>query len=345
VTLVQHRQQPLPEGTGAGRHYRGESYYGMPPLKPSPWDWTVSGYIFLAALSGSAQALAYVGQRIDRAAYGGVRRTARALATAGSAAGAVLLIIDLRTPQRWYNMLRIFRPTSPMSFGSYILTAFGGLSALTLLGELMGGRGRLGRAAEAMADKAQAGAAVTGAAASTYTAALLSATSTPYWAAAPRHLGVLFASSAVASGAAALSMGERLSGRAHTSRRLDSVAALATVVHVATAFDARRRLARAGMPEQLEQQSAGHILKVSEFVLAGALPLAAYALNRRRGGRSAGLSVAGSASLLAGAWLFRHSLLKIGMESAKDPQAQFRLAQPQARRRRAEPPKKPRRLH
>src|SRR3546814_4620597 len=106
--------------------------------------------------------------------------------------------------------------------------------------------------------------------------------------------------------------------RTHTSRRLDSVAALATVGQVVTAFDARRRLAHAGMPERLEQQPAGRTLKVSEFVLAGAVPLVAYALNRRRGGGSAGLSVAGSVSLLAGAWLFRHSLLKIGMESAKD---------------------------
>src|SRR3546814_5313663 len=134
----------------------------MPPLKPSPWDWTVSGYIFLAGLSGAAQALAYIGQRIDRAAYSGVRRTARAMATAGSAAGAVLLIIDLRTPRRWYNMLRIFRPTSPMSFGSYILTAFGGFSALTLLGELVEGRGRLGRAAEQAAEQAQGGGTVEG---------------------------------------------------------------------------------------------------------------------------------------------------------------------------------------
>src|SRR3546814_20363040 len=100
------------------------------------------------------------------------------MATAGSAAGAVLLIIALRTPRRWYNMLRIFRPTSPMSFGSYILTAFGGFSALTLLGEFVDGRGRLGRAAEAAAGQAQGGAAVTGDAGSAYPAAPPSATTT-----------------------------------------------------------------------------------------------------------------------------------------------------------------------
>src|SRR3546814_4487933 len=106
-----------------------------------------------------------------------------------------------------------------------------------------------------------------------------------------------WSSDVCSSDLAALSLGERLAGRTHTSRRLDSVAALATVVQVVTAFDARRRLAHAGMPERLEQQPAGRTLKVSEFVLAGAVPLVAYALNRRRGGGSAGLSVAGSASL------------------------------------------------
>src|SRR3546814_10058762 len=85
-------------------------------MRISDWSSDVCSSDLLAGLSGAAQALAYIGQRIDRAAYSGVRRTARAMATAGSAAGAVLLIIDLRTPRRWYNMLRIFRPTSPMSF-------------------------------------------------------------------------------------------------------------------------------------------------------------------------------------------------------------------------------------
>src|SRR3546814_7462595 len=45
VTLVQHRQQPLPESAAADRPYRGESSYRMPHLKPSPWDWTVRGAI------------------------------------------------------------------------------------------------------------------------------------------------------------------------------------------------------------------------------------------------------------------------------------------------------------
>src|SRR3546814_2987861 len=91
-----------------------------------------------------------------------------------------------------------------------------------------------------------------------------------------------WSSDVCSSDLAALSLGERLAGRTHTSRRLDSVAALATVVQVVTAFDARRRLAHAGMPERLEQQPAGRTLKVGEFVLAGAVPLVAYALNRRR---------------------------------------------------------------
>ena len=56
--------------------------------------------------------------------------------SAGSVVGAALLIIDLHTPTRFYNMLRIFRPTSPMSIGSYVLTSFGALSALLAAAQL-----------------------------------------------------------------------------------------------------------------------------------------------------------------------------------------------------------------
>ncbi len=163
--------------------YQGESYYRQPAIKAAHWDWTVSGYIFLAGMAGAAQVLATIAHRRDPARFEKLRRNARFLGTAGAAAGAGLLIADLKTPQRFYNMLRIFRPTSPMSFGSYILGAFGAFSGIGTLAELFPRARWLPRAG----DLAQVGAAATGAGAATYTAALLSATSNPYWAAAPRH--------------------------------------------------------------------------------------------------------------------------------------------------------------
>ena len=38
--------------------------------------------------------------------------------------GAPLLILDLGRPERFFNMLRIFKPRSPMSMGAWCLTGF-----------------------------------------------------------------------------------------------------------------------------------------------------------------------------------------------------------------------------
>ncbi len=315
--------------TGERSGYAGQNYYDQPPLKPSPWDWTVSGYIYLAGMAGAAQTLALVGQQLDRGRYRGMVRNARYLASFNAVAGAVLLIIDLRTPHRWYNMMRIFRTTSPMSFGSYILTAFGGFSGLTAIGELLRGPGPAGRAAEALADIAQFGAAATGAGASTYTASVLSATSTPYWAAAPAHLGLAFGSSSVAVGAAALSLGERSAGRHETARRLDDVAALATAAHFVISRTAESRRRERGIPGDLKASREGAALEGAELVVAGLLPLAAYGINRFAGGRAPALSIIGSLVLIAGGFMLRHGTLKMGKRSAVHPRAQFRFAQPE----------------
>ncbi|MGQ7793171.1 NrfD/PsrC family molybdoenzyme membrane anchor subunit [Faunimonas sp. B44] len=307
--------------------YSGESYYGRPALKPAPWDWTVSGYIFLAGLAGSAQGLAALGQVADRRRYRGMIANARYLAAASTAAGAALLIADLRTPQRWYNMLRIFRPTSPMSIGTYILGAFGGLTGITLLGEVAGGRSGVGRVAGRAADIAQIGAAVAGAGASTYTAALLSATSTPEWSVQPRRLGLKFGLSAAASGAAALSIGERLSGRDGNADRLDAVATAATLAGMAADALPARESARDVSPGS-GRRNAPPGLDAGHLLLGGALPLAAYGLSRTSRDRAVVWSVAGSLAVLAGGMWLRHRTLTKGMRSAEDPRRYFRVAQP-----------------
>jgi protein NrfD len=318
------RAGPLPEP------YAGETYYDQPSLKPAHWDWTVSTYIYLAGLGGAAQSLAALAQSVDRRQFAGMIRNARHLGTATAAVGAALLVLDLKTPKRWYNMLRIVRLTSPMSFGSYILSAFGGLSAVTSLSELVGRQGLAGRLLDRIAGLAQVGAGVTGAGAGTYTASLLSATSTPFWAATPRHLGVLFGTSAIACAAAALSIGERLAGRHATGRRLDDIAALATLAHFATSLHWPRRRVRRGLPEDVTRSSPGRTLETGDLLLAGAVPLAAYTLNRLvTNNRGASLSVVGSAAILLGGLMLRHGMLYQGHETAKQPRTAFAFAQPE----------------
>lgn len=306
--------------------YRGGGYYGLPPLKSPHWDWKVSGYIAIAGVSGAAQALAWIGRLRDRRAFRGAQRNARMLALAGTAAGTALLIADLKTPRRFYNMLRILRPTSPMSFGSYVLGAFGACSAVAALGEVPAARSRPGL--RRVADVAQAGAAISGAGAATYTAALLSATSTPYWAAAPSALGAQFATSSLAGGAAALALGERAGGRHRTAERLETVAGVATLAHLGASHLADRRRRAVGVDQAMAGHPDRRQLGTADLVLAGAAPLAAYALSRAAGTRAPAAAVAGSLAVLAGTWLVRDAMLRTGKASTGRPEAAFRLARP-----------------
>ena len=48
----------------------------------------------------------------------------------------VALVHDLGRPARFLNMLRVFKPTSPMSVGVWILSAYAPAALASLLGEL-----------------------------------------------------------------------------------------------------------------------------------------------------------------------------------------------------------------
>ncbi|MBP2292777.1 NrfD/PsrC family molybdoenzyme membrane anchor subunit [Azospirillum rugosum] len=304
----------------AVRPYAGETYYGCPALKASPFGWKTAGYIFLAGLSGSAQILGTVADLGGGREKRNLVRNARGLAIAGTVVGPALLIGDLHTPSRWYNMLRIFRRTSPMSIGSYILTGFGAFSALTL------GADRLGLAG--VARVAQVPAAVAGTGMSVYTAALLSATSTPLWAASPRLLSVRFGASAMASAAAALSLGERLGGRPEGAETLDRVAMAASAVDLVASVAAEREYKAEGVAGPVEEGPWAPVEKIGAIAVGAAVPLVCHAINARRERPSAALSVLGSLAILAGGMALRSAMLHAGNRSATRPRDYFRFARP-----------------
>jgi protein NrfD len=284
-------------------HYQGESYYGRPALKASPYRWKVALYTFLGGLAGAAQMIATLGDLVDRRRSRSFAKAGRRIAAVnGALVGPALLILDLHTPQRWYNMLRIFRRTSPMSIGSYVLTTFGAFSLLSLLP-------KVGRAA-------QVPAAIAGAGMASYTPALLASTATPLWSAAPRALGAEFASGAFASGAAALVLCSR-------QRSLEKIAATATLAYGVSALAAERELARQRVERPLKRGKWARVHKTG-LGLAVALPLACFALNALAG-RSRSRSTVGAAGILAGVFLSRWALFEAGNESARSAEDYLRL--------------------
>jgi formate-dependent nitrite reductase membrane component NrfD len=327
--VLPHREDRTPAGmrtAGApslpAAPYRGETYYEMPSVKASPWHGLVSTYIFVAGLSGSAQVLATLADLFGRGEMESVVRRGRHIALLAPAIGGPLLIIDLHTPKRFYNMFRIFRSTSPMSIGTYILSAFSLFSGITVAAELLGGRGRT------VARIAQVPAALAGAGLSFYTAALLSATSTPLWAAAPRLLAARFAASSMATAAAALSLAEQVDGIDDGSiEKLEAVGAVAAVAEATVTVAAERRYREMGVADPLERGSWATLDKGGALALGIGVPLALFGLNMVLRRRSRAASAVAGLAVLAGGMMMRHAILEAGNDSANLPRAYFSLTQ------------------
>ena len=76
--------------------------------------------------------------RLRRRRRSPIRAIARKVALGAVAPAPVLLIADLGRPERFLNMMRIFKPRSPMNMGAWCLVAFSGSGALAVGGDLIG---------------------------------------------------------------------------------------------------------------------------------------------------------------------------------------------------------------
>lgn len=169
------------------------SYYGRPVLKQPVWKVPdVPAYLYLGGLAGASSTMALCADLTGRRR---LARSGRLAAAVGATASVGALIHDLGRPARFLNMLRVLKPTSPLSVGSWILAPFSALSGAAAASEITGRLPALGRAAATTAG-------VIAPAMTTYTAVLLADTAVPGWHAAYRELPFLFAGSAVSSAGA-----------------------------------------------------------------------------------------------------------------------------------------------
>ena len=117
---------------GRGGRGRGEqlmvpratfsSYYGRPVVKKPVWqERDIAGYLFTGGIAAGSALLAAGADLTGRPE---LRRVTRLSSLGALAVSGVALVHDLGRPDRFYNMLRVFKPTSPMSVGSWILSAF-----------------------------------------------------------------------------------------------------------------------------------------------------------------------------------------------------------------------------
>jgi protein NrfD len=321
------RKSSATTDNSSGPHYQGETYYGQPAIKPSHYGQLVASYLFIGGLAGASQIIATIAELCGRDEDRAVVRAGRYMALAGALAGPAFLIADLRTPERWYNMLRIFRRTSTMSIGAWSLVTFGAMSALTAAAQ--GLADRLGNVFyRRVARWFALPAAATGAVVATYTGTLLGATSTPLWAGADRILPALFGTSAAATSAAALSLaGQLKQQQANATRRLERLALMAagTELLLCSALDRRRDEKNLGKP--LKQEPVATVYQAGYKGLGLIAPLVIHGLGMLTGRRSRTWSAAAAIATLAGGYILRSVIVYAGKESANRPEDYFHFTQ------------------
>jgi formate-dependent nitrite reductase membrane component NrfD len=275
-----------------------ESYYGKPIIKPPTWSASdIAGYLFLGGLAGGSSVLAAGAELTGRHRLGRATKIAALTAITGSLAA---LIHDLGRPARFVNMLRVFKPTSPMSVGSWILSAYGPPAALAAVSSVTGWFPRTGRAATLVAG-------ALGPAVASYTGVLIADTAVPTWHDAHRELPFLFVASG-ASAAAGLAVLASPTSEAAPARRV-------LVVGTAAEFGVMELMRRRGLSaETLSTGTAGRYL-----TWASTLSLIGVAVGGVIGRRSRTASAIGGAAVLAASALTRFGVFAAGVASAEDP--------------------------
>ncbi|WFE40418.1 NrfD/PsrC family molybdoenzyme membrane anchor subunit [Micromonospora sp. WMMD998] len=286
------------------------SYYGRPVLKPPVWRWDIAAYLFTGGLAAGSSLLAAGGQLTGRPA---LRRAGRVGSLAAVGASAYFLINDLGRPSRFHHMLRVAKVTSPMSVGTWVLSVFGpaaGLAAVAEAAPRLPERGVPGLARRLLPPAGHAAglvAAVTAPALATYTGVLLADTAVPSWHEAYPELPVIFAGSALASGAG-VGLLAAPADQAGPARRL-AVAGAALELWGAHRVENRLGL----LSEPYAEGAAGKLLRVGRALTAAGVAGAWL------GRRSRLVSAASGGALLAASVCTRFGIFHGGVASARDP--------------------------
>ncbi|MEX1162902.1 MAG: NrfD/PsrC family molybdoenzyme membrane anchor subunit, partial [Nitriliruptor sp.] len=264
------------------------------------WTWEVPWYLFTGGMAGASSVVVLAARATGNTE---LADRARLIAAAGAAVSPPLLIADLGRPARFLNMLRVFKPTSVMSVGSWILASYSGAAIGATGLRVLDRAPRL----SLLADSAAAG---LGAGMTVYTGALVADTSIPVWHEARRHLPPLFAASGLAAAGAAAT----LTVTPAASRPARRAAVIGAGLELAVDAGMRRHLGPIG--DVYEREEAGRFHRAARIAtITGAAMVATG------GGRRRAVTAAGSVLLLAGSVCTRWAVYRAGFQSARDPVA------------------------
>jgi hypothetical protein len=274
------------------------SYYGMPVINKPVWSSPdIPGYLFLGGLAGAASLLGAGAQATGRPA---LDRVSKVGAFGAGVLSMVGLIHDLGKPSRFLHMLRVFKVTSPMSVGSWLLAGYVPVAGIAAASSVFGKAPKIGMVATA-------GSALMGPAVASYTAALISDTAVPAWHDGYPEMPFVF----VGSGAAAAGGLGLLAAPLTQSGPARAMAVFGVGTELASFERMERRI---GMTAEPYSQGRG-----GAYVRAGKVLSVLGVAGALLGRRSRVLSALSGAALLASSAATRWGIFHAGMQSAEDP--------------------------
>ena len=297
----------------ANRRMRGApvSEVNGPFIHAPVWSGMVATYFWFG---GMASGSAFVALACDAAGDHRSAAIARKVALGAVAPAPALLIADLGRPERFLNMMRIFKPRSPMNTGAWCLIAFSGSGALAVAADLVA-RPKAARALGALT-------ALFGSYLGSYTGVLLACTAVPLWSGSRAILGPAFVATATATGAAATRLVLVASGLPHghpTRRALGTIETASMLTELSISALGERRLGDAA--QALGRGRPGLYFRTAKSLVT--LGLSLRLLARRTGPREHELA---SFMYLAAGLLFRFAWVSAGKASAKDDEVVAAMA-------------------
>ena len=283
-------------------------YYQQHLLKEPQWTPLVPLYFFVGGASGSLGVIGsladLIGENDDLA------RKARHMATAGSIISSVLLIADLGRPSRFLNMLRIFKPQSAMSVGSWVLSGFSAFAAASTLADILDTQVDGSPIATFLRTVGRTGCTVLGMPFHNYTGVLIGATAIPVWNNRVRSLPREFGMSGLQSAVSLL----ELAGETD-SNALNAIGLVAAAFETWEGIELLRTHDRELAPTK--EGPTGALIQTAG-ILSGPLPIALRLASLLAPKKKRCLRQAAAISGIIGSLCLRYGWVAAGTASARD---------------------------
>jgi len=308
------------------REMQEPAYYDYPVLKQPFWRWEIIWYFFFGGLAAGTYVIATIASLFGSKEDHIVARTGYYLSLLALLPCPPLLIKDLGRPERFLNMMRMFKVKSPMSMGGRGLLGFSFFSGVTatiqaakdgLLGRWWGARLLAALPQKLIALPGSAYGVFLGG----YTGVLLTATSVPLWSRS-KLLGGVFISSAFSTSTALISAVLRIAGAPnHVLHKLENMEWMSMLIELSGLLMFLRGSGRAARP--LVGTSPGeHGMTFWRFMIGGGLVLPwllqTLALFGRRESRHTRSGVFVSLLVLVGGYFLRRTMIEAGHTSSRD---------------------------